>query len=118
MGGGLMGWFTLTEITQALEGFNEEDLLTINETCCAIIKHKRATKNLVAKAQFNVGDAVTWKCSRKKSMHYGKMLTGVIKKINRSKCEVKQDDSTITWTIPFSMLQVKPSFNPLTGEIQ
>lgn len=113
-----MGWFTVTEVTQALEGFDEEDLLTINDTLCAIIKHKRATKNLVAKTQFKVGDAVTWKCGRKKNPNYGKMLTGVIKKINISKCEVKQDDASITWTMPFSMLQPKPIFNPITGEIQ
>ena len=74
--------------------FTERELRDINGTIVTILKAGRKAKVAEAKAKFKVGDKV-------KFQH----MTGIIKKINRTKCVVDTGGIRGQWNVPMTMLR-------------
>ena len=87
---------TVAEIQKAiLNGqFTDRELRDINGTIVNILKADRKAKVAEAKAKFKVGDQV-------KFQH----MTGIIKKINRTKCVVDTGGLGGQWSVPMTMLR-------------
>ena len=87
---------TVAEIqTAILRGqFTDRELRDINDTIVNILKADRKAKVAEAKARFKVGDKVQFQ-----------HMTGIIKKINRTKCVVDTGGIRGQWNVPMTMLR-------------
>ena len=85
----------LQEVTDAILEMSSEEIQQIID----VIKIQRERNSLVAKAQFRVGDRVTFFSNRQQ-----RDVIGTVQKINRKKIVVTV--GAISWTVPPTMLSL------------
>ena len=87
--------YNLQEVTDAILEMSSEEIQQVID----VIKIQRERNSLVAKAQFRIGDRVTFFSRREQ-----KDVVGTVQKINRKKIVVTV--GAFTWTVPPTMLSL------------
>lgn len=110
---------SFSKVLDLLEDLNEDQLLRVNDTVVAMVKHKRHNRNVTAKARLNVGDTVVITINNKKSHLHGQTVEATIDSIGRTKAKITTTTGE-KFSTPCSQLMKieEPQFNPLTGEFE
>lgn len=110
---------SFSKVLDLLEDLDEDELLRVNDTVVAMVKHKRHNRNVTAKAKLSVGDTVTITIHNKKSHLNGQTVQATIDSIGRTKAKITTTTGE-KFSTPCSNLTKfeQPQFNPLTGEFE
>ena len=88
---------TVNDILSALHSLPHEEVREINTAAYEILKRKSSAANREAKKKLHVGMKVKFRGK------YGAPETGVIKRVNRTRCVVDTGGYR-NWTVPMTML--------------
>lgn len=87
---------------QNLIDYDEVQLRAMHQQITDEIKRRREIKSLQNRVLFTENDRVEYTSSRK-----GRVETGIITKINRTKAVVRSDSDSKLWNVPLSMLRLR-----------
>ena len=88
---------TVNDILAALDRLPHEEVREVNTAAYEILKRKSNAANREAKKKLHVGMKVRFRGK------YGAPETGIIKKVNRTRCVVDTGGFR-NWTVPMTML--------------